>query len=150
MYKTANHLQLKGFVGGADFDRKAVDNILEKNRGKQVNVLIDSTGGYLATTLGSNYTVKDQYFRWVIIHEFEKHGWAVEPVYLGNPMPHHEKYLLINLGFSGKLRLMPFFNRFNNEELILAIQTAGVSRERNGFRKDKSGEKLTILAECLS
>jgi len=39
-------------------------------------------------------------------------------------------------------RLMPFFNRSNNPDLILAIQSAGVSRGRNGFRKDKSGEKL--------
>jgi len=39
-------------------------------------------------------------------------------------------------------RLMPFFNRSNNPVLILAIQSAGGSRGRNGFRKDKSGEKL--------
>ena len=39
-------------------------------------------------------------------------------------------------------RLMPFFNRSNNPDLILAIQSAGVSRGRDGFRKDKSGEKL--------
>ena len=104
---------------------------------------------YDATALGSNYAVNDQDFRWVVIHEFEKHGWAVEPVYLGNPMPHHEKYLLINQGFSGKQRLMPFFNRSNNEDLILAIQTAGVSRGRNGFKKDKSGEKLAESEEDL-
>ena len=30
MSKTVYHLQLKGFVGGADFDRMAVDNILDK------------------------------------------------------------------------------------------------------------------------
>ena len=37
---------------------------------------------------------------------------------------------------------MPFFNRQNNDDLILAIQAAGVSSGRNGFRKDKGGEKL--------
>jgi hypothetical protein len=73
----------------------------------------------------------------------------VEPVYLGNPMRHDEKYLLINQGFAGKQRLMPFFNRSNNEDLILAIQSAGVSRRRNGFRKDKSGEKLAESEEAL-
>ena len=52
-------------------------------------------------------------------------------------MRHDEKYLLINQGFAGKQRLMPFFNRQNNDDLILAIQTAGVVRGRNGFRKDK-------------
>ena len=66
-----------------------------------------------------------------------RHGWTVEAVYLGNPMRHDEKYLLINQGFAGKQRLMPFFNRQNNDDLILAIQAAGVSRGRNGFHKDK-------------
>ena len=64
-------------------------------------------------------------------------------------MRHDEKYLLINQGFAGKQRLMPFFNRSNNEDLILAIQSAGVSRGRNGFRKDKSGEKLAESEEDL-
>lgn len=35
---------------------------------------------------------------------------------------------------------MPLFNRSNDEDVILAIQSAGVSRERNGFKKDKSDE----------
>lgn len=73
----------------------------------------------------------------------------MEAVYLGNSMRHDEKYLLINQGFAGKQRLMPFFNRSNNPDLILAIQSAGVSRGRNGFRKDKSGEKLAESEEDL-
>ena len=52
---------------------------------------------------------------------------------LGKPMRHDEKYLLINQGFAGKQRLVPFFNRSNNEDLILAIQSASVSNGRNGF-----------------
>ena len=102
-----------------------------------------------ATALGSNYAVNEQDFRWVVVHEFERQGWRVEAVYLGNPMRHDEKYLLINQGFAGKQRLMPFFNRSNNEDLILAIQSAGVSNGRNGFRKDKSGEKLAESEEDL-
>ena len=66
---------------------------------------------YDATALGSNYAVNDQSFHWVVVHEFERHGWSVQDVYLGNPMRHDEKYLLINQGFSGKQRLMPYFNR---------------------------------------
>jgi len=102
-----------------------------------------------ATALGSNYAVNDQDFRWWVVHEFERHGWTVEAVYLGNPMRKEEKYLLINQAFAGKQRLMPFFNRSNNEDLILAIQSAGVSRGRNGFRKDKGGEKLAESEEDL-
>ncbi|MEY8687411.1 hypothetical protein AB9N12_15195 [Bacteroides sp. AN502(2024)] len=44
---------------------------------------------------------------------------------------------------------MPFFNRSNNEDLILAIQSAGLLRGRNGFRKDKSGEKFAESEEDL-
>ena len=46
-------------------------------------------------------------------------------------------------------RLMPFFNRSNNPDFILAIHSAGGSRGRNGFRKDKSGEKLAESEEDL-
>ena len=80
---------------------------------------------YDATALGSSYAVNDQDFHGVVVHEFERHGWGVQDVYFGNPMRHDEKYLLINQGFSGKQRLMPYFNRQNNGDFILAIQSAG-------------------------
>ena len=104
---------------------------------------------YDSTALGGNYAVNEQDFHWVVCHEFERHGWQVEDINLGNPMRHDEKYLLINQGFAGKQRLMPMFNRQNNDDLILAIQTAGVTRGRNGFRKDKGGEKLAENEENL-
>jgi len=93
--------------------------------------------------------VNDQDFHWVVCHEFERHGWTVVDVYLGNPMRHDEKYLLINQAFAGKQRLMPFFNRQNNDDLILAIQTAQVYRGRLGFRKNKSDEKNDETEEDL-
>lgn len=104
---------------------------------------------YDTTALGSNYAVNDQDFYYNVVKEFELHGWRVEAVYLGNPMNHHEKYLLINNAFAGKQRLMPFFNRSNNDDLILAVQSAGVSNGRNGFHKNKSGEKLAESEENL-
>lgn len=97
---------------------------------------------YDSTALGSNYAVNNVDFRYSIINEFEKRGWNVVAVPLGNPMRHDEKYNLINRGFAGLNRLTPYFNRQNNDDLILAVQSAGVSRGRNGFSKDKSGEKL--------
>ena len=87
-------------------------------------------------------------FHYNVVKEFERHGWRVESVYLGNPMRHDEKYFLINKAFAGKQRLMPFFSRSNSEDLILAVQSADV-RGRNGFRKDKSGEKLAESEEDL-
>lgn len=51
MPQTTYNLHLKGFVGGADFDRNYVDYILGKHAWKPVNVLIDSLGGSVATAL---------------------------------------------------------------------------------------------------
>lgn len=104
---------------------------------------------YDSTALGSNYAVNTQDFHWVIKTQFEQQGWRVIDVYLGQPMRHDEKYLLINNAFRGLQNLMPFFNRQNNDDLLLAIQTAGVSRGRLGFRKNKSGEKLAETEEDL-
>ncbi len=104
---------------------------------------------YDTTALGSNYAVNDIDFRYTIISEFEKHGWSVIAVPLGNPMRHDEKYNLINRGFAGLNRLTPYFNRQNNDDLILAIQTAGIERGRNGFKKNKAGEKLAESEEDL-
>lgn len=39
------NLHLKGFVGGADFDRNYVDYVLAKHNDKPVAVSIDSLGG---------------------------------------------------------------------------------------------------------
>ena len=47
------------------------------------------------------------------------------------------------------LLLIPYFNRQNNDDLILAIQSAGVERGRNGFRKNKSMEKQPESEEDL-
>ena len=55
------HLKLKGFVGGYDFDASYVDYVLSKNKDNQVNVLIDSLGGSLATALS-------------IVASFREHG----------------------------------------------------------------------------
>lgn len=59
MSKTAYHISLKGYVGGYDFDRATVDKELAKNEGKQVNVLIDSLGGSLATGLSISAAFKN-------------------------------------------------------------------------------------------
>lgn len=97
-----------------------------------------------STALGSNYAVNNEDFRWVIIHQLELHGWRVRPVHIGRPMGHLEKQLLINRGFDGRARLMPFFNEQNNESLLVSIQTAGVY---NGH-KDKRLEKTPETEEC--
>lgn len=46
-------------------------------------------------------------------------------------------------------RLMPFSNSSNSEDLILAVRSAGVSCGSDGFRKDRSGEKIAEFEENL-
>ena len=53
------NIQLKGYGGGYDFDRATVDKELAKNEGKQVNFLIDSLGGSLATGLSISAAFKN-------------------------------------------------------------------------------------------
>ena len=104
---------------------------------------------YDSTAIGQNYFVNDRDIQAVVREEFELRGWTVVPVYIGAPMRHHEKYLLINYGFTGHNRLTPYFNRQNNNDLILAMECAGVENGRLGFRKDKAGEKLAESEEDL-
>lgn len=57
--------------------------------------------------------------------KFERHGWTVEAVYIGNPMHYDEKYLLISQAFAGK------------------------QRAKGDNRKDKAGEKFAKSEEDL-
>ena len=59
MPKIAYNISLKGYIGGLDFDRSTVDRELAKNAGKEVNVLIDSLGGFLATGLSISVAFKN-------------------------------------------------------------------------------------------
>lgn len=104
---------------------------------------------YDHTALGNNYAVNDRDFYRIVCDSFAEHGWHCTPVYIGQAMKHHEKYLLINEGFAGRNRLTPFFNRFANEALLVGIRSAGVRVGRNGWEKDKSGEKKSESEEDL-
>ena len=95
---------------------------------------------YDSTALGSNYAVNDQDFLWVICRELERRGWSVRPVLIGKPMAHYEKHLLINRGFAGQARLVPYFNEQNNESLLVSIQTAGVYNGHKDKRLEKTRE----------
>lgn len=108
---------------------------------KQVVYYVDSTA------LGNNYAVNDDSFASVVEAAFVANNWHVHTVYIGNPMKHHEKHSLINMGLKGQKGLMPMINRDNNEELILGLEQTGVYISSNGFRKDKRGEKLVETEE---
>ena len=52
-------IKLKGYVGGYDFDADYVDYKLSQNKGKDVDVLIDSLGGAVSTALSVARCFKD-------------------------------------------------------------------------------------------
>lgn len=97
---------------------------------------------YDSTALGSNYAVSDDDFKSIIVQQFNKHGWSVDCKFIGKPLPHNQKYSMLNDGFTGSKNLMPMFNKENNEALITAISLAEVEINRLGFHKRKAGEKL--------
>jgi hypothetical protein len=63
-------------------------------------------------------------------------------MYMGNPMKHHEKYMIIDDCFKGAKHLLPVLNKENNEALIVSITLAEVAMTSQGFKKYKGGEKL--------
>lgn len=101
------------------------------------------------TALGSNYAVSEEDFASVICDQLEKNDWTVERVHIGNPVKHHEKYMMIDQAFKGQKYLYPQINQMNNEALLLGIQQTGVKVGPYGFQKDKSGEKKTENEEDL-
>ncbi len=98
---------------------------------------------YDSTAIGNSYADEHQEnFSEIVIHELQRHGWTVAPVYIGQPMAHNLKHQYIDDAFTGKKYLFPTFNSDNNEFLLPAMEQTGVRIGRNGFEKDKSGEKL--------
>lgn len=97
---------------------------------------------YDSTAIGSNYAVNNDDFASVVCAQFVKNGWAVTKMYMGNPMKHHEKYMIIDDCFKGAKHLLPVLNKENNEALIVSITLAEVAMTSQGFKKYKGGEKL--------
>lgn len=104
---------------------------------------------YDSTALGSNYAVNDEDFKFVVEKRFNDNGWTVELIYIGQPMKHIEKHLLMNMLLKGQVEggLTPRINEENNEELTVALENTGTRNGSEGFKKDKSGEKLAETEE---
>lgn len=97
---------------------------------------------YDNTALGSNYAVNDQDFVYVITERFEYNGWVVLPVYIGQAMNHADKHLLINRMLRGDegTTLKPMYNAEENEDLIVAMENAGVYNGKKDKRHEKDDE----------
>ncbi len=87
--------------------------------------------------------IKMQDIKDVVIDELTKRGWRVNPIDMGQAPRHELKYQEINSAFAGYSGPRIRFNATNNEALLGAIEQADVQIGYQGFRKDKSGEKLS-------
>ena len=96
-----------------------------------------------ATFKGNNYGTHNDDIPTIVQKAFRRHGWRVTSRYIGKPMFHVEKNLLINRMFQGKARHQVLINRDNNPDLLISIQSAGVY----DGKKDKRGEKLVETEE---
>jgi hypothetical protein len=102
---------------------------------------------YDATAKHRAYAVNEDRFCDIVVATLEKLGWDVTRADIGKPRPHAVKHQLINDALTGEKHLYPMFNRENNFELLLAMEQTGIRVGRNGFEKDKSGEKLEETEE---
>jgi hypothetical protein len=98
---------------------------------------------YDATAKFRGYAIENQQdFKDVVIEVLQHNGWEVDAIDMGTPMEHEAKFKDINEGLSEAGRLSVRFNEENNQDLIVAMEHAGVSVGMGGFKKDKGGEKL--------
>lgn len=86
-----------------------------------------------------------------IIKELKKYDWDVNPIFIGQTWPHHQRYKDIGEGMAGIGYPPVRFNREQNEALCAAIENCGVRLSYSGansvVKKDKMGEKLAVDAE---
>jgi hypothetical protein len=83
----------------------------------------------------------------VVTDELQKRGWIVRQIDEGQAPRHEQKYQDINSAFAGYSYPAIRFNAQNNEALLGAIEQCDVQIGYQGFRKDKTGEKLSVDAE---
>ncbi len=104
---------------------------------REVKFFYDSTAKYLKTPVGETEP------RAIVIDTLNRLGWIVCGIDMGNPMHHQAKYNEINAALAGYILPSIRINRENNEALIVALELADVKIGKNGFEKDKGGEKLS-------
>lgn len=108
---------------------------------KQVHYYYDSTAKH------KSYAVNEERFCDIVTNTLDKLGWDVTRVDIGQQMKHNVKHQYINDALTGVKYLFPMFNRENNFELTTAMEQTGIRIGRNGFEKDKTGEKYEDTEE---
>jgi hypothetical protein len=94
------------------------------------------------------YAVTNEDFKVTVIKIMRAHGWVVIVRDMGAAPKHEIKHKIINEALAEVSYPVVRFNRENNEALIIAMENTGIQIGYQGFRKDKSGEKLTTSAQA--
>lgn len=103
---------------------------------------------YDNTSKFSDYAIESsEGFYVTITKDLMQYGWAVVPVDIGVQPTHEQRYKVINEALGGFTYPAVRINREHNEALIVAMENCEVTIGYKGFRKDKSGEKLSADAE---
>jgi hypothetical protein len=110
-------------------------------RNPQVNYYFSHTAKFRLHGI-SMLDIKD-----TVIQEMQKYHIEIHPIDEGQAPKHEQKYQDINSAFAGYSWPAIRFNAQNNEALLGAIENCDVQIGYNGFRKDKSGEKMSVDAE---
>ena len=84
---------------------------------------------------------RDNFYQ-TVCDELRKYGWNVVAIDMGHAPTHVSKHKIINECLAGVAFPAIRFNRENNEALIIAMENTEVAIGYDGFKKDKSGEKL--------
>jgi hypothetical protein len=101
---------------------------------------------YDQTAIGGDAS-RDHTFAQEIMNELAKHGWTVNPRFIGAAPAHHDKYVLWStllgskeedLKAKGLVRVE--FNRDNCEALLLSMRLAPARQFKDRFEKDKRSE----------
>lgn len=93
------------------------------------------------------YAVSNEDFKDTVIKIMRRHGWEVIVIDMGQAPKHEIKHKVINEALSETSYPVIRLNRENNEALIIAMENTGIQVGYKGFRKDKSGEKLSTSAQ---
>lgn len=92
-----------------------------------------------STFKGNGFAINQNDDFYIFIgNKLRDRGWFVDEVFIGRPMQHVDKAILINRMLRGRAQHQVLINRDNNEALLLSIETAGVYMGK----KDKRAEKL--------
>jgi len=97
---------------------------------------------YDATAIAKSADGNAKPFYEIVIDVLRSRGWRVHDIYIGQPMRHATKHEHIDRALKGNPEyLFPQFNKHNTEFLFMAMEQTGIKFGRNGFEKDKGGEK---------